>query len=106
MEPQLGTLTEALEHHKAGRLAEAESLYRAVLARQPGHPDALHLLGTLASGAGRAQEALALASEAVPARTSHTENRGNSGGHDRGLNRLRKKAPTGQEACPTGSASC
>ena len=38
----------ALLHHQAGRLAEAEVLYRQALTEAPGHPDALHLLGALA----------------------------------------------------------
>ncbi len=42
-------LTAALKHHQAGRLSEAEALYRHVLDRQPNHADALHLLGVLAS---------------------------------------------------------
>lgn len=35
----------ALKQHQAGRLIEAERLYRAVLASQPDNADALHLLG-------------------------------------------------------------
>ena len=35
----------AVEHHKAGRLQEAERLYNAILAAAPGHADARHLLG-------------------------------------------------------------
>ena len=42
----------ALEHHRAGRLAEAEAIYRQVLARCPDHADALHLLGVLAGQTG------------------------------------------------------
>ena len=37
----------ALHHHKAGRLAEAEPLYRQVLAAAPHHADSLQLLGVL-----------------------------------------------------------
>jgi protein O-GlcNAc transferase len=37
----------ALGLHQAGRLAEAEALYRRILAIQPGHFDALHLLGVI-----------------------------------------------------------
>jgi predicted O-linked N-acetylglucosamine transferase (SPINDLY family) len=37
-----------LEHHRAGRLEEAETIYRQALTRQPNHHDALQLLGTLA----------------------------------------------------------
>jgi tetratricopeptide (TPR) repeat protein len=38
----------AMQHHQAGRLSEAEALYREVLAYDPNHGDAWHLLGTLA----------------------------------------------------------
>ena len=44
--PVLGKIVdEAVVHHKAGRFSEAERLYRQVLAVNPKHPDALHLLG-------------------------------------------------------------
>lgn len=33
----LGLLSSALVHHQNGRLAEAESFYRRVLALEPGH---------------------------------------------------------------------
>ncbi|KUZ15973.1 hypothetical protein WI69_07390 [Burkholderia diffusa] len=42
------TLQSALTHHQAGRLAEAKTLYDAILTAQPGQPDALHFLGLLA----------------------------------------------------------
>ena len=51
--------------HRAGQAAEAEAIYRRVLASQPNHPDALHLLGVLASGAGRFDVATGLISRAV-----------------------------------------
>jgi len=38
----------ALQHHQAGRLSEAERLYRQILLLEPDHPDALHLLGVIA----------------------------------------------------------
>ncbi|WP_420477338.1 tetratricopeptide repeat protein, partial [Noviherbaspirillum sp. ST9] len=37
----------ALEHHRAGRLAEAEQIYRRVLQEQPTNIDALHSFGLL-----------------------------------------------------------
>jgi len=42
------TLQQAIAHHQAGRLQEAEYLYRAILRVQPEHPDANHNLGALA----------------------------------------------------------
>jgi predicted O-linked N-acetylglucosamine transferase (SPINDLY family) len=43
----------AIAHHQAGRLAEAEALYRQILAVQPNHADAWNLLGVIAQQAGR-----------------------------------------------------
>jgi predicted O-linked N-acetylglucosamine transferase (SPINDLY family) len=65
------TLEQALEaavaEHQAGRLAEAEALYRAVLARAPGHADALHLLGVVAAQTGRYPLAIELVGGAIAA---------------------------------------
>jgi len=48
----MATIAEALslgtQHHQAGRLAEAEQIYRQILAVQPENPHALHLMGMLA----------------------------------------------------------
>lgn len=41
-------IQQAVAHHQAGRLQEAEHLYRAILQIQPLHPDANHNLGVLA----------------------------------------------------------
>ena len=68
MAATLTMLAEALDHHRGGRLAEAGKLYAAVLAREPDHPDALHLAGVLASASGRQQEALAMIARAIQAR--------------------------------------
>lgn len=46
-------LATALHHHQAGRLPEAEALYRKILQAHPNHPDALHLLGVIAHQAGK-----------------------------------------------------
>jgi protein O-GlcNAc transferase len=58
----------AVEHHRAGRVREAEALYRQVLGAQPGHADALHLLGVLAHQTGRAETAIELIRRAIDAR--------------------------------------
>jgi protein O-GlcNAc transferase len=59
------TLEAALQHHQAGRIAQAQALYRQVLAQQPDQPDALHLLGVLAYQAGQPRTALDLVRRAV-----------------------------------------
>ena len=43
----------ALQRHQAGRLAEAEALYRQILAVQPHHAEALHFLGVVSHQNGR-----------------------------------------------------
>ena len=52
------TLALAVRYHQAGRWAEAEALYRQILAAQPNHPDALHLLGVVALQSGRHEVAV------------------------------------------------
>ncbi len=49
----------AVMHHRAGRLAEAEAAYRAVLSAAPGHSGALHNLGVIAGACGKPQAAIA-----------------------------------------------
>jgi protein O-GlcNAc transferase len=55
----------ALQKHQAGRLAEAEALYRQILAAQPKHADALHLLGVIAQQVGRHDLAVELIRQAI-----------------------------------------
>jgi predicted TPR repeat methyltransferase len=43
----------AMQHHQAGRLREAEALYRRILDQSPRDANALHMLGILASQVGR-----------------------------------------------------
>jgi protein O-GlcNAc transferase len=58
-------LNAGITHHQAGRLAEAEASYRQLLATQPDHPDALHLLGAIAQQAGRHDLAVDLFRQAI-----------------------------------------
>jgi Tfp pilus assembly protein PilF len=60
-------LDQALGHHRAGRLAQAEPLYREILAGDPTHSDAWHLLGLLAHQTGNHQAAGELISRAIAA---------------------------------------
>lgn len=58
-------LTLAVRQHQAGRLPEAEALYRRVLAVDANQPDALHLLGVLASECRQHEAALQLINRAI-----------------------------------------
>ncbi|MBK8173928.1 MAG: tetratricopeptide repeat protein [Rhodospirillales bacterium] len=60
-------LAEALAQHRLGHLAQAATLYRRLLAREPRHADACHLLGVAELGMGRAAEALASIDSAIAA---------------------------------------
>ena len=51
-------LTTAIRHHQAGRLQAAEQIYRQILAVEPGHAEALHLLGVINAQAGNHQLAV------------------------------------------------
>jgi Tfp pilus assembly protein PilF len=54
--------------HVAGRLAEAEQIYRQVIAAAPRHAEALHALGALALQAGRPAIADTLLTQAIALR--------------------------------------
>jgi predicted O-linked N-acetylglucosamine transferase (SPINDLY family) len=69
----------AVRHHQAGRTAEAEPLYRQVLARQPKHAETLHLLGILVCQTGRNQNGVELIRRAVANRPSWPEAQSNLG---------------------------
>lgn len=47
------SLETAFRLHGAGKLAEASSIYRAILLRQPDHPSALHYLGVTEAACGK-----------------------------------------------------
>jgi predicted O-linked N-acetylglucosamine transferase (SPINDLY family) len=55
----------ALAHHQAGRLADAESLYRQILAVLPSHADATHLLGVIAIQVNQPRAAVELIEKAI-----------------------------------------
>lgn len=60
----------ALDHHRAGRLADAEVVYRQVLAAEPTHVHALHLLALIADQRGAPDEAVELLNRAIAAQPS------------------------------------
>lgn len=86
------TLDEALQladaHHRAGRFAEAEALFRQVLAAVPPHAGILHSLGTIALETGRHGEAVHLISQAIALSPSKAVYHSNLGEAYRRLERL------------------
>ncbi len=56
---------QALQHHRAGNLHQAELLYRQILEQDPRHFDALHLLGVIAHQVGRNESAVECIREAL-----------------------------------------
>ena len=78
----MATISEALaiaiQHHQAGRLQAAEQIYRQILALEPNHADACHLLGVIAHQAGKHEIAVeyigrAIASESDLCRSFHMQ---------------------------------
>jgi len=60
-------LQQGIAAHKAGKLEEAEQLYRAILQSQPAHPDVNHNLGVIAVSVNKADVALPLFKTALEA---------------------------------------
>ncbi|SDH72559.1 Tetratricopeptide repeat-containing protein [Paraburkholderia steynii] len=60
-------LNVALAHHQAGRLADAQALYDAILQSDPGQSDALHFSGLLACQTNRGEAGLALMRASIAA---------------------------------------
>lgn len=81
-------LDHGIAFHRAGRLAEAESAYRALLDQWPAHPDGLRLLGVLALQAGHPEPALDLLTRAVAAAPKAAEPRLDLGNALKALGRL------------------
>jgi tetratricopeptide (TPR) repeat protein len=52
-----GNIHQALEHHRAGNLSDAEAIYQNILRRDPHHVDALNLLGMLETQTGEFEAA-------------------------------------------------
>jgi protein O-GlcNAc transferase len=78
----------ALQHHQAGRLAEAETIYRQILSQQPGNIDAMHLLGVVAHQTGRNDVAVELIRGAIALRPTFAQAHSNLGNALKDLGRL------------------
>lgn len=88
----------ALEHHRAGRLAEAEAIYRQLLGHSPHHPVALHMLGLIAHQVGNGDAAIELITGAVTARPDYAEAHANLGAVCLGCNRLEQSIASSSKA--------
>lgn len=67
------SLTDAVTHHQAGRLPEAEKQYRVVIGLQPDHADALRLLGALYLQTKKPDQALPLLRQASKVQPKNPE---------------------------------
>jgi predicted TPR repeat methyltransferase len=80
-EPALpDAVASAIDLHRAGRLDEAELVYRQVLASAPEQPDALHFLGLLMHQRGRGDAGIPLIERSIaldPGRAYRYNNLGN-----------------------------
>jgi len=63
----------AISHHRAGQLAQAEALYKQVLAANPKHADALHMLGVVFYQTDRAAQAVDAISQALTIHPHNTD---------------------------------
>ncbi len=81
-------LHQAVQHHQLGRLDEAARLYQAILAAQPGHPEALHLLGVVAHQHGDHARAVELISRAISGNPANAMYHANLAEAYRALGRL------------------
>jgi len=74
-------LQNAIAHHSAGRLPQADDLYRQILRLSPSHPVALHHLGVIALQSGDSAAALHLIDHSLQANPDYAEahfSRGNA----------------------------
>jgi predicted O-linked N-acetylglucosamine transferase (SPINDLY family) len=78
----------AHEHHRAGRLADAEAIYRQILALQPKHAEALHFLGVIAHQSGRHVLAVDLIRQAIALTPNNPAAHSNLGEAYRTMSRL------------------
>lgn len=66
-------IARAMNHHRHGRLQDAEAGYRGVLKHDPKNHDALHLLGTIVAQKGKAEEGIGLIERALAVAPSSVE---------------------------------
>lgn len=85
-------LEQGLEHHRAGRLIEAERCYKRILESNPSDAEALHLLGVTAHQRGAHARAIELISAAIAAAPGNAVFFNNLGEAQRGAESLEAAA--------------
>jgi predicted O-linked N-acetylglucosamine transferase (SPINDLY family) len=91
-------LQRAVRHHRAGQLAQAEQLYRAILQAEPAQVDALHLLGLIAYQVGQPEAALAYIGQALRLKPDFAEAHNNLGNVLKDQGRLDEAEASYQQA--------
>ena len=94
----IARLQEAVARHQAGDLEAAAAGYRAVLARQPDQPDAMHLLGVVHHQKGDSATAVELIQAAIRINPGNAVCQINLGAALRALNRLDEAAECFEQA--------
>ena len=69
----------AVQHHTAGRLSDAESIYQQILRSDPNQPIALHLLGVIAQQMRKNDVAVDLITQALAIKPDYAEAHSNLG---------------------------
>jgi len=88
----------AVGHHQAGRLQEAEAIYRQILQADPKQPNALNLLGMLAHQVGQTDVAVELLTQAVSTMPGFAEAHNNLGNALKDLGELSRAAESYRKA--------
>jgi predicted TPR repeat methyltransferase len=82
------TINLAIQHHQAGHLPKAESIYQQILQSEPNHPVALHLLGVIAHQVGKNDIAVDLIMKALAIQPDYVEAYSNLGNTLKALGKL------------------
>ena len=91
-------IEQALQHHRAGRLQQAEALYRQILATAPNHADALHMMGVLSAQTGKHEAAAGLIERAVQVKPNVPDYHNNLGETLRALGKFERAISAYQQA--------
>jgi protein O-GlcNAc transferase len=96
------TIDQSMEHalslYQAGRLAEAEQVYRRVLAQEPHLPQCLHMLGVLCAQTGRPDAAIDFLRRALALDTANPQALNNLANVLKDTGRLDEAVPLYQQA--------